>query len=160
MSDQYTAPNAPATPTLSGNAVITDAMLESLRGTRIWVQIVGILFLIAAALSVLIPLGTIAGVGMRGAQNAALPFAGVIAMAVVYLLIALVYLFLGVYLLRYGGAIGRLLRDGQTQSMEEALQCQRKFWRLGGLLALISVVLALGGIVAAIVIPMLVSRSG
>lgn len=79
-------------------------------------------------------------------------------MALLYVAIALVYVFLGLYLLKYSGAIGRLLRDGQAASMEAALQAQQKFWRLAGIIALVAVVISVLGIIAAIVIPMVMRR--
>jgi len=42
--------------------------------------------------------------------------------------------------------------------MEAALQHQQKFWRLTGILMLVGMALAVLGIVAAIVIPIMASR--
>ncbi len=72
--------------------------------------------------------------------------------------LAVVYIILGLDMVRYAGAIMGLLVDGNAESMFEALQHQQKLWRLAGGLGLIGVifmVIALIGIVAAVVIPMM-----
>jgi hypothetical protein len=127
--------------------------MDALRGTRRWVKLVGILLFVAVAFTVLGALGMMAGIGMK-----APPLTVRTLLGVVYLAIALVYLFLGLYLVRYSAAIGRLIEDGQVRTMEVALQCQQKFWRLAGILLLVMVVIALFGIAAAIVIPIVAGR--
>ena len=76
-------------------------------------------------------------------------------LGVVYGLIALVYIFLALYLGRYASGIGKLMADPKSPHLEYALKAQRSFWTLSGILMLISIVVGVLGIVAAIVIPMM-----
>jgi len=75
-------------------------------------------------------------------------------MGVVYLLMAFLYIFPATYLVKYSSAIGRLVSDGRPVDMEAALDQQRKFWKFAGVLALISIVLMVLGMAAAIALPM------
>jgi uncharacterized membrane protein len=84
-------------------------------------------------------------------------FAG---MGIAYLLIALLYIFPALYLIKYSSAIGRLVSGGQEADMEAALHQQRKFWKFVGVLALIGTVLSVVGIVAAIALPAMMMRHG
>ena len=157
MTSPYTSTVANAGSTPSANGAITDAMLDALRATKGWVRLIGILLFIAAAFTVLGAIGMTVGVGMMGPQRG-MPPSGVFALfGVVYLAIAVIYIYLGLYLVKYSAAVGRLMGAGQVDAMEAALQYQRKFWRLAGIMALIMMVLAVFGIVAAIVIPFFVS---
>ncbi len=138
-------------------AAITVAMIEALRGTKRWVKLVGILMFIGAAFTVVGALMAMAGAGM-GVQKGAMPFGVLAFMALLYVGMALVYVYLGLHLIRYAGAIGRLVADGLGESMEAALWHQQKFWRLTGILMLVGMALAVLGIIAAIVIPIMASR--
>jgi hypothetical protein len=157
MTDQYAASDINQGTAPTAVAAITVAMIEALRGTKRWVKLVGILMFIGAAFTVFGALMAMAGVGM-GAQKAAMPFGVLAFMALLYVGMALVYVYLGLHLVRYAGAIGRLVADGRAESMEAALQHQQKFWRLTGILMLVGMALAVLGIVAAIVIPIMASR--
>ena len=87
-----------------------------------------------------------------------MPMAGMAFLVVIYVGMAAIYVFLGLYLMRFASAIDRLLQSGQAEAMETALQNQRKFWRLAGILMLIGMGLAVLGILAAIAIPVLMGR--
>jgi hypothetical protein len=62
---------------------------------------------------------------------------------------------LAIYLIKHSNAISQLGRDQSSEAMELALAHQQKFWRLAGVIVLISIVLFVVGIVAAIAIPSL-----
>ena len=158
MTNPYTAPSAGADNTSSEHDGITEVMTEALRGTKVWVKLMGVLLFIGAAFTLLGALAAFAMPAMMGAGKGAMPIGVMAFMALLYVAIALVYVFLGLYLLKYSGAIGRLLRDGRAASMEAALQAQQKFWRLAGIIALVVVVISVLGIIAAIVIPMVMRR--
>jgi hypothetical protein len=59
------------------------------------------------------------------------------------------------YLFSYAGALGSFLQGGAVAELEAALDHQKSFWKFVGILTLISMVLAVLGIVAAILIPAL-----
>jgi hypothetical protein len=57
-----------------------------------------------------------------------------------------VYGALGFYLVKYSGAISRLIGDASSASMEIALQYQQKFWRLAGVMVLLFLLMFVIGI--------------
>ena len=162
MTNPYTPPQATVGDRGPAGGSITDEMISALRGTKGWVLLIGILMFIAAALTALGGIAMSFGSAMMGAmgggKNAA-PAGMFIGMGVAYLLISVIYVFLGLYLVKYSSAIGRLVSDGHAADMENALHSQRKFWRLAGVLALIGMVVMVLGIVAAIAIPAFVSAT-
>lgn len=128
---------------------ITEEMVNALRGTKGWVQLIGILMLIGAAFTVLAAVLAIFGSAMATMMGAGagMPRGLFIGVAILYVVMAALYAFLGWYLVSYASAISRLVSKGQAVDMEEALQQQRKFWRLAGVLALVMIVLVIVGII-------------
>ena len=119
---------------------------RALAGTQPWVKLVSILMFVGS------------GIGLAGAVftmtlGARRGLPGSTAMALVQMLLCLIYLFPASLLFRYGGAINTFLLEGKTSDLETALERQRSFWKFVGVLALIAVVLAVVGILAAILIP-------
>jgi Na+/melibiose symporter-like transporter len=152
MTNQYAPPtsNLDSLPNEVGG--ITSAMLEALRKTKGWVMLVGIMLFLAAAFTTLAALVMIFAGNMLGTSNT-MPKGATVAMGAFYLVFALVYAALGFYLVKYSGAISRLIGDASSASMEIALQYQQKFWRLAGFLMLLFLIFAVLGIAAAIAIP-------
>lgn len=140
-----------------GGAAVSAAMVEALRGTRGWVLFIGILLFIAAVfmglggLMMMIGMG-VAGIADKGAPGGTALMAG---MGVVYLIAAAIYIFMGMYLVQYAGSCSRVVKDAQPADLEAALNHQRKFWKLGGIMALIFMLVAVLGMVAAIAIPVM-----
>ncbi|TXH68054.1 MAG: hypothetical protein E6Q83_15780 [Thiothrix sp.] len=58
-----------------------------------------------------------------------------------YLLIAVIYFIASLYLLRYANAIKRAVTGLSAADMEAALEAQASFWKLVGILAIVSIVL-------------------
>lgn len=142
--DVYRAPSADlAGRSLSGGAgEVTAAMFESLRKTKPWVLLIGILLLIVAAFSLIGAVFMIIGGLGQGVP------AGVgIGVAAIYVISAVIYLFLGLYLFKYSRAIGRAMQSRANSDVEAALAAQASFWKLGGILALISLIFVILGIV-------------
>jgi hypothetical protein len=73
----------------------------------------------------------------------------------IQVLACLLYLVPAWYLSRYAGALGSFLQGGAVSELEAALDHQKSFWKFVGILTLISIVLAVLGIAAAILIPAL-----
>ena len=59
------------------------------------------------------------------------------------LLMALIYFFVSLYLLRYAGAIKRAVTGLNVADVEAALEAQASFWKLAGIMTLVGVVLYL-----------------
>ena len=154
MTDVYTAPQSDMAAPNAKLGAITEEMVNALRGTKGWVLLIGILMFIGAAFMVIAALGMILGGAAMGAAGQGMPTGMLTAMGVVYLLMAFLYIFPATYLVKYSSAIGRLVSDGRPVDMEAALDQQRKFWKFAGVLALISIVLMVLGMAAAIALPM------
>jgi Ca2+/Na+ antiporter len=88
---------------------------------------------------------------MIGGQKEALPAAA----GLVYVLMALLYLFPSLYLHRYASAIKTFLGSKAGEDMEAALAHQKSFWKFLGIMALIMFGLSILAIGAAILIPLL-----
>jgi hypothetical protein len=134
---------------------VSQDMIAVMRGTKPWVLLIGVMLFVFAVLMIIGTLALLAegsfaivATGMKGSSM-------ILIITVIYGISALVYLFLGTYLVKYNAAIGRLVKSGQPGDMEDALNAQRKFWRLSGIITLMVIILVVIGILAAIMIPLL-----
>jgi len=91
---------------------------------------------------------------MIGAGATGMPQGMFAGMGIMYLFMAVIYIFPAGYLVKYSSAIGRLVSNGRAADMEVALHQQRKFWKFAGVLALIVVAIMVIGMVAAVALPM------
>lgn len=155
MANHYAPPQANVDDVTAPGQMITDEMIESLRGTKGWVLLVGIMSLIGAAFMVLGGIGILFSSALMSGAAGGPSAAMLTGMGVGYIVLAVIYIFPGLFLIKYSSAIGRLLSSGQAQDMEDALNQQRKFWKLIGVLFLIFVVLFVVGMIAAISLPFL-----
>jgi glycerol-3-phosphate acyltransferase PlsY len=154
--DPYAAPLA-----AGGGSVAPDVpqgAVEALRGTRPWVRLFSILGFFSAALMVAIGAVVILGGGASmfggfGGDGAA-AVGMMIALGAFYVLIGLLYFLPCLYLFRYASRITRITEGGGAAALVDALDQQRRFWRLVGIytvamLALYAVGLVVFAIVAA-----------
>lgn len=156
MSSQYTNPYAPpqapelypsaVAPSAADDAAVPDGVLEPLRATRPWVLFLAIVGFIGAGLMVLLGLAMLAMGGARGGPGAGMP-AGI---GLVYVVLAALYIWPSLHLLRYGSAITRLVRDPHMERLGVALGHQRSFWKLVGIMTAVVLALYPIGIVVAI----------
>ncbi len=133
--DPYRPPRADLSqrPAAAASAAITRNMIDSLVKTRPWVLLIGVVMIVGCVFMVfgglaMLALGNIAGFGGEGLG----PMAGA-GFGAAYLVLALLYFFPALYLLRYAGAIKRI-GPANPAAMEEALARQASFWRLVGIL--------------------------
>ena len=133
--DPYRPPRADLSqrPSPAASAAITRNMIESLVKTRPWVLLIGIVMIVGCVFMVfggllMFALGNIAGFGAEGLG----PMAGA-GVGAAYLVLAVLYFFPALYLVRYAGAIKRI-GPANPAAMEEALARQASFWRLVGIL--------------------------
>ncbi len=164
MANHYAPPQANVDDVTPSGQMITGEMVEALRGTKGWVLLIGILTLIGAAFMAVAGLGMLFGgayMGTLGAAPGGAPPAAIFAvMGVVYLVLAVIYIFPGWFLIKYSSAIGRLISSGKAHDMEDALHQQRKFWKIIGVLFVVMLVLFVIGIIAAIALPALMMAKG
>lgn len=157
MSNVYAPPGTAVDDVQRGGGAVTAAMVEALRGTKGWVLFIGILLFIAAVFMGLAGLMMVVGMGIAGLADEGMPggTAVMAGMGVLYLISAAIYIFMGLYLVQYAGACSKVVKDAQAGDLEAALDHQRKFWKLGGIMALIFMVMAVVGMVAAVAIPVM-----
>ena len=156
-----TAKAAPASPTapqpLAYVAQTDEPLLLSLRvfdvmrKTKPWVRFFGVLGYVFAGLFAVLGIAMIVmGFAIRPAPSPNGPPA--VALALIYFVAAIVYVFIGGYLNRYASHIARLDRMRRTVDLEDALDAQRAFWKLCGILTIVSFVVYVVGVAIAIVI--------
>jgi len=95
----------------------------------------GLMLIGAAGMAMIGVIGGVAGTRMptSPANN---PFSGVMgfAIAAIYVVMAIVYLFPGVKLWKYANAITALIETGRSEDLVAALNQQRSFWKYVGIL--------------------------
>ncbi len=133
--DPYRPPRANLSqrPLAAASGGITRNMIDSLLRTRPWVLLIGIVMIIGCVFMVLAGIAMIAVGGFAGMSGEEFgPLAGA-GLGAAYLLLAVLYLFPALYLMRYASAIKRIGPANPT-AMEEALRQQASFWRFVGIL--------------------------
>ncbi len=149
VQDAYAPPRSVVRDVAGGSGLMTERVVASLRKTRPWVLFIAILGFIGAAFTLIASIPMFLGGGMMGmggmqGLDAGAGLAGtgfMIGMGVMYLLIAVIYFIASLYLLRYANAIKRAVTGLSAADMEAALEAQASFWKLVGILAIVSIVL-------------------
>ena len=126
----------------TGPAVFSPAILNSLQRTRPWVRFLSIFGFVSAAF--MLAIGLISGVVGVLTQNLD------VGVLVVYSPIALIYVFPSIYLFKYASRIRDFGASGDPLQLELALDAQRSFWKFAGVLTLVSLVLTVVLLVAAV----------
>jgi hypothetical protein len=139
--DPYTAPAASLEGYgHAGSNEVVAVVIDQLARTKVWVRLISILIYIGAAFLVLagIFMGIGGGAAMMASREGANFGVGFgIGMMLVYVLIALVYIYPAMKLWAYATRIAALVRDRNTLSLEQALNEQRKFWKFCGVVAIL-----------------------
>ena len=151
IQDAFATPKAAVRDVAGGSGVLTDTIIQALKKTRPWVLLLSILGFVGAALMAIVAVPMLMGSAMMGSLEGAdaeqlgmMAGAGVmIGMGVLYLVFAAIYFMASLYLLRYAGSIKRAVSSLAVADLEDALGQQASFWKLLGIMALISIVLML-----------------
>ncbi len=136
----YMPPGDPAAarpyPT-EGRAGVSDVSVDLLRQTKPWVQLIGVLTLVGAAFMALggVSMVALSAIAPRGSGPATA------ALGLVYLPLAVVYIYPGIKLWKYGASINRLVASRDAADLEVALGEQKSFWKFCGILAIVLVIL-------------------
>jgi hypothetical protein len=77
---------------------------------------------------------------------------GNIATGFFYIILAILYVFPGVFLSRFASAIKLLQTNRSAQALEEAIRYQKSFWRYVGILSIVGIALMIVGIILVIVV--------
>jgi hypothetical protein len=118
--------------------VVPDSIVDKLRGTRPWVLFLAIVGFLCTGLIVLGGLGMMAMGAVANRSSELLPLAG---MGILYVLLGGLYVLPAVGLLRFATSISDLLREPRMERLGAALDNQRWFWKVVGIMT--AVVLAL-----------------
>jgi hypothetical protein len=121
----YAAPSMDTIP-------LTAAGLDKLRQTRPWVAFISIVMTVSCLLMLLL-----GAFGMYMASQKRSPEA--LGMFAVYVGMAVVYMIPAGYLRQYAGRIRQLLNAQSSEELEGALEAQKNFWRVVGILTAIVV---------------------
>jgi hypothetical protein len=120
-----------------GGESITPGMISPLVKTRPWVMLIGVITMVGCGLLILVGI-FMAFLGMGGMDDELGAGFGFV-IAVVYLLMAFLYFFPGLYLLRYGRAIKEVDHVANGDTIELALRQQLAFWRFVGILTVVGI---------------------
>jgi len=133
----------------SSEVIVTENMINSLRCTRPWTKFLSIMAFIGLGCMVIAGLiMLVAGKYLPGQSGSGLSAL----VGVVYLVAAALYLFPALYVFKYSSAVGRFLVSKKAIDMESALANQKSFWKFIGILCLVISVIAVVGILAAIIL--------
>ena len=125
----------------------TPAVSRILQQTQPWARLISIMGFVSVAFMMIggVAAGAI-GLATQNVQAAVL--------VIVYPLLAVLYIFPSMYLMRYSNRIREFVSQGQPAQLEAALDAQRSFFKFVGILTLAGIAVAALGTVAAIVIPL------
>jgi len=140
-----------------GSNTISPGILDNLRKTRPWVLLMGVVIMLGCVLMVLFGILMTAMAGFGGADFG--PVGGAV-LGVLYLLMAVLYFFPGLYLLRFAGSLKRLGQSNTAAAVEAALAYQLRFWRFLGILTIAVIVLYIVLIAAGILIGIFAAATG
>ena len=164
MQNEYAPPRADVADVNRPSGNITDAMMESLRGTKPWTMLIAVVLFITAGFLLLGTFGVVIGgmvmstMGGEAAPNSMpLVFLGI---GIVYLMLTVIYFMLGLYLVKFSTAIGRLLTSGQPAEMASALEQQRKFWKVAGIMTIVGIVLMIVWFIVLLLMPGIMRMGG
>ncbi|MBI1313216.1 hypothetical protein GC176_18140 [bacterium] len=115
-------------------AEVSSRTIELLNQTRPWVSLMGVLLWIG---TVLIAVGSIMALigGLMAGQG------GMIFIAAIYIALGLAYGYLAKSLTGYAARINRLNASESVGDLEDAMECQKNFWRAVGIITLAGILL-------------------
>jgi hypothetical protein len=123
-----------------GEVFASSRAIDMLRGTKPWVRFLsifafvigGLMIVGGASMSLMLSRG--GGPGIRSA----------IIGGGAYLVFGLIAIVFGLYLFRFASSIAALLVTNHSEHLEKALEAQRSFWRLAGIMTIVLLVLYFG----------------
>jgi uncharacterized membrane protein (DUF485 family) len=129
--------------------MVSEQSVEMLRQTRPWVMLMGVLCFIGSAFMLL---GGFAMLAMGALASATAKSAAPMAVGVIYIPLAGLYVYPGLKLTKYAGAIGRLLQSRASADLDAALEQQKSFWKFAGITTVVMIVLYIFIIIGAMAV--------
>ena len=139
------------------NKAVLNYITNSLRATKPWTRLLSIMGFIGTGLTILVGLGIIVGRNFLPVSPQAPPL---IYLGIFYILTSVLYLIPSIWLSKYSSAIASFLKGNDSVQLGNAIAYQKSFWKFVGILVLVSIVFAIVGIIAAILIPTILTFRG
>lgn len=136
---------------------ILNYIRKSLRATRPWTRLLSVLGFIGTGLMVLAGLGVIVGESFIPVSEKTPPL---VFMGILYTLSSVFYLVPSIWLSKFSTAVSVFLKSGDAIELGKAIAYQKSFWKFIGILTVVSIALIVLGIIAAILIPTLITFRG
>ncbi len=137
--DPYSSPaNHVEPPSFSNSSAVSQGVLAQLAGTKPWVRFMSVLMFIGAGFMLLVALVMLVAGGSIAASSktGALPAGMMSGIAILYALLAGLYIYPALKLWKYASNIGTLLISGTVLDLEAALGQQRSFWKFLGIMVI------------------------
>ena len=146
-ANPYAAPTAMAFDAAEGE--VAASTVDLMRRTRPWTMFFAILLAIGSGFMVLGGLAMLAMGGIAGAstKGGAAPAGFMVGMAVLYILFALLYIMPMLALFRYSSAVTTLVQSRAVSALNAALEHQRKFWKLTGVMTIVFIAIYIVAII-------------
>ena len=139
------------------NKAILNYIMKSLRATKPWTRLFSILGFIGTGITILVGLGLMVGGDLIPMSPKAPPLAY---LGIFYILTSVFYLVPSIWLSKYSSAIASFLKGGDSVQLGNAMAYQKSFWKFVGILMLVFVIIAILGLLAAILIPVYLAFQG
>ena len=151
-ANPYSTPAANLYGSTSGGAAVAVSpnTIAMLAGTKPWVRFLSVLMWISVGLMLIAAagMGFVSTIGVAKSMSSG-PFGGkqLIILAVLYGILAFVYIFPAIKLWKYANRIGSLGATRSVADLDAALNEQRSFWKFIGVMAIILISLYLVAII-------------
>ncbi len=157
MQNYYKPPQSAVDNEVKVNDGSKTGVIDELRGTGGWVLFIAILtFIIVALLFLSGIIMLIAGAGLSAMAGPwqDLPLGPIIAGgAMIFIAMGVIYLFAGIYLAKFKSAIDSLVRTSHDDDLANAMEQQRKFWKLWSIVFIFSTLVSVVWTAVAILMP-------
>ena len=162
MAEFKMGPDVPEPPeakdvSVDKNRAILNYIMNSVRATRPWTRFLSILGFIGIGIIVLLGLGIMVGGNFIPISPKAPPL---IYLGIFCILIIVFLLVPSIWLSKYSSAIDSFLKGGDSVQLGNAIAYQKSFWKFIGILVLVFIIIAILGILAAILIPAFLAFQG
>jgi Family of unknown function (DUF5362) len=135
----------------SSSVTITDQMINSMQPTKMWTKFMSIMGFIMSGLIVLS--GIFESLSSNLSSQAQGKYPPVVGL--VYIFFSIFYIIPSVYLFKSSSALGRFLGNKMASELESAFSYEKSFWKFVGIFCIVMITIAVIGIAAAIVIPIM-----
>jgi hypothetical protein len=157
-TNPYSSPavHDPLAPGAFGETPVSTAAIQQLADTKPWVRFLSVLIFVGAGFLVLAAAGMLiagaAGTAMAmPGRSSGFPAGMGVGLAILYALLAFLYIFPGIKLWKYADHIAVLVRTRRDSDLVAALDQQRSFWKFVGIMTIITLVIYVFVIVAVVI---------